>query len=381
MLIIKQTLFLFILFLPISLYAQWIPDKLLSSPKLPEGGINEWSASLDMTGFFKNNEYFNPLEPGRTLPGINFIPKVSYQTQNRFRAELGMYNIYYSGEQHNDEEISVFDGVFIRLQYAIKPEFNLVFGNIYGGLNHRLIEPLYKWERSFTDKPESGLQLIYDNDRYFVDVWTDWQRYIEYGDSLPEILTVGVSASMQLSDNKNTSLWKFSVPFQLLVHHRGGQIDVSRVPTVVIGNVVSGFCMERSFESGFVNSLALKAYFAGYYDKLPDKEARPYDKGWGVYPVMEAKASDFAFMMGYWYAKEFYAFQGEPLFSSFNPRYPDVNVPERRLLTTKLIYSKQLQKNLALGAQIETYTDFVLKSTNYSAGIYLRFNGNFIFKK
>lgn len=82
---------------------------------------------------------------------------------------------------------------------SINPDFSLIFRNIYGGLNHRLIEPLYQWERQFTDKPESGLQLVYCDKRYSIDIWVNWQRFIEHGDFVPEILTVGTSASAKLS--------------------------------------------------------------------------------------------------------------------------------------------------------------------------------------
>ncbi|MPL81253.1 hypothetical protein SDC9_27167 [bioreactor metagenome] len=50
----------------------------------------------------------------------------------------------------------------------MKPNFNLVFKNYYDGVNHWLIEPLYKWEKQLIDKPESGLQLVYEGKKSFV---------------------------------------------------------------------------------------------------------------------------------------------------------------------------------------------------------------------
>ena len=373
----NHILVIVLLCFPTILSAQWIPEKLLSSPQLQEKDSNKLTFGIDMTGFFKNNEYFSPVAKGKTLPGINFLPKIGYQIDNRFRAELGAYNVYYSGDQQK-EGVYAFNSLFLRLQYAINPDFNLVFGNYYGGLNHRLIEPLYQWERQFTDKPESGLQLIYKDKKYFADVWVNWQRYIEHGDSVPEILTFGTSASAKLTKPENR--FQVSIPFQLLIYHSGGQIDTSNKPMIVMGNAVTGICSQWLFEKSFIRSIGLGTYLAGYYDKLPNKDVRPYTNGWGIYPVLQAESKLFSFMAGYWYAKHFYALDGEPLFGSFNPYEPQQQAPIRKLLTMKLAYSQQLLKDLSIGAQVETYTDLITKSTDYSFGLYLRFNGNFKLK-
>jgi hypothetical protein len=85
-------------------------------------------------------------------------------------------------------------------------------------------------------------------------------------------------------------------------------------------------------------------------------------------------------MTGYWHARHFYTLNREGLFGSFNPIYPNELLPERKLLTTKLTYSQQLIKNLNIGTGIEVYSDLDSKSTDYSFGIYLRFNTEFVLK-
>lgn len=366
-----------VLFLPEIMSSQLIFNSLLSTHQLLKENNNGLKLNIDMTGFFKNNEYFSPVAKGRTLPGISLLPKLCYQINNQFRTELGAYNVYYSGDQYK-EGVYAFNSLFIRLQYAVNPELNLIFGNYYGGLNHQLIEPLYQWERQFTNKPESGLQLIYDNKQFFADTWVNWQRYIEHGDSVPEILTFGTSASAILTKPENP--FQLSTLFQLLIHHQGGQINTSNEKTIVMGNATTGISSEWRFGKSFVRSIALKTYIAGYLDKLPDYDLRPYKNGWGIYPVLQANSSLFSIMAGYWYGKHFYAFEGEPLFGSFNPFDPLQQEPVRKLLTTKFVYSQQLIKALSIGAQLETYTDLIKQSTDYSFGIYLRFNCDFNFK-
>jgi len=344
---------------------------------LNEKDSNRLSIEIEFTGFFKNNEYFSPVSKGETFPGVRMRPTVSYQIDSKLDAELGMVGLYYSGDNQKDKTY-VFNGIFAKLQYSIRPNLNLIFGNYYGGVNHRLIEPLYKWEKHLVDKPESGLQFIFENEKYFSDTWLNWQRFIQHGDSVPEVLTFGTSNSIKLTSPK--SRISLSVPLQLVIHHQGGQIDTSSEKMIVSGNLATGICSELSLNNRFFKSVGLNIYWVGYYDKIENRETRPYTKGWGIYPVFTVDATPFKGMLGFWRADKFFSFEGEPLFASFNPLYSDSKLEKRNILTMKLSYSKQLHKMFSLGAQIETYSDLDREKTDYSFGIYLRVSGT-IFQK
>ena len=51
--------------------AQWVPATLLSPPALSKVDSSKLSLKADITGFFKNNEYFSPVASGQTLPGVS----------------------------------------------------------------------------------------------------------------------------------------------------------------------------------------------------------------------------------------------------------------------------------------------------------------------
>ncbi len=328
------------------------------------------STNADVVGFFKNNEYTSPISKGETFPGVRVLPVVAYQVANKFRVELGATGLFYSGVQQKDES-SAFNGIHAKLQYAINPKLNLILGNYNGGVNHRLIEPLYKWETHLTGKSESGLQLVYDSEKYFVDTWLNWQRFIQRGDSVPEILTFGLSASIKLS--KAESRMQFSLPLQLVAHHQGGQIDVSSEKMITTANLATGLCSSYSLDGKFLKAVGMSMYFAGYYDVHPDKELRPYARGWGLYPVISLEASHFKAMVGYWYSNKYYSFDGEPLFASFNLDYPGILLPTRSVLTAKLAYAQQVHKMVAIGVQGESYLDLKRGGVDYNFGVYLRF--------
>jgi hypothetical protein len=353
--------------------AQWVPESLLTSPLLATADSNCLSLRMDMSGFFYNSEYFSPMSAGRTYPGITTTATLKYQHSSRFRAEAGAYAVKFSGRNR-------LTGLqpFLSLQYSVSPSFHIVMGNFYGGLNHRCIEPLYQWERHLVAAPESGLQLLWSSDRLFADMWIDWQQYIERNDPFPEVLTFGMSAAWQLCSQDDP--FRLSLPVQLLIYHRGGQIDNSDEKMVVMGNMATGLCGRWNIDRKWLRSAGLDFYFAGYHDRYPDV-SRPYREGWGLYPVLHLNAAPFALMTGFWHGERFFAFQGESLFGSFNPYDPEQQIPIRHLLTVKFSFEKALYKCVFIGARIETYSDLKRGKTDYSFGVNIRFNRDFFLKR
>jgi len=177
------------------------------------------------------------------------------------------------------------------------------------------------------------------------------------------------------------SRFKMSLPLQFLIYHQGGQIDTSNKKMIVSGNIATGITTELALRNKFFKSIGLSTYFVGYFDKLTNRELRPYRKGWGIYPVFTVDASPFKLMAGYWYSDKFYSFEGDPLFGSFNTMYPGNVLPTRSLATAKLSYSKQLHRSFSLGGQVETYYDIREKKLDYSFGILLRFNSKIFSKR
>lgn len=361
-----------------SSFGQWLPEGLRSSPRLEARDSAKLTVKGDILGFFKNDEYVSPVSKGKTLPGMRVEPSIGYQLGTSVRAELILNAMYYSGDvlEHGDKFVG---SVGARLQYSPQSISNLhlLLGNYYGGANHRLVEPMYAWERHLVDKSESGLQVLYDSGNFFGDVWVNWRQYIEQGDSVPEILTFGVSSELKLPSLKNGRL-NFKIPFQLLIYHEGGEIDVSDSKMVVVGNLATGVCAEYKVDRDFLKSIGLNVYALGYYDKRPDLTKRPYDKGWALYPTLQFDASPFKASFGYWHGHKYFSFLGESLFNSFNMYNPDEVLPKRDLFVAKFLYSKQITKGFTWGAHLDTYSE--LRGTfkmNYSFGVYMRFNTRF----
>ncbi|MDR1864046.1 MAG: hypothetical protein LBR08_00560 [Bacteroidales bacterium] len=356
------------------LHAQRFPESRCDSPAVLAADSNRLSLWTDMSGFFKNNEYFSPVADGQTYPCISLLPALTYQASGRFRAQAGFYAVKFSGK--ND-----FSHLqpFLRLQYAVAPALQMTLGNLYGGANHRLIEPLYGWERHYVAAPESGLQFVLHDERRFADIWVDWQHYIERGDAAPEALTFGISTCRQLTPPESKFLLK--LPLQLLIHHQGGQIDTSDEPMIVLGNFAAGVCSQWQTGWKRLQSVGCDIYATGYYDRYPNEERRPFRQGWGVYPVLHIEVAPFLCTAGYWHGERFYAFQGEALFGSFNVHDPSQQMPVRDLITFKLMFDKEVYQGISVGAQVETYSDLHRGKTDYSFGVHIRCNRQFVLKQ
>lgn len=359
-------------------YGQWTPEGLTTSPELNASDSSRVTVKGNILGFFKNDEYVSPLTKGRTLPGVRLEPSIGYQIGTSVRADVILNAMYYSGDvlEHGDKFAGSID---VRLQYSPQstPDLHLVLGNYYGGLNHRLVEPMYAWERHLNDDSESGFQLLYKTESLFLDTWVNWRQYIEPGDSVPEILSFGLSSSVKLPSMKEGRL-RFSLPLQLMIYHEGGQIDVSESKMIVAGNLATGICSEYSVGDGTLKNIGFNLYALGYYDKRPDPEKRPYDKGWALYPTLQLDMSPFKASLGYWHSKKYFSFMGNPLFNSFNVYEQEQALPTRDLLVTKFFYSSQIDKRFTWGAHLETYTELNDKfKTNYSFGVYMRMNTRF----
>lgn len=370
-----RAIFILAFFLSAVAYGQWTPGAFWSSPQLEARDSAKVTVKADIIGFFKNDEYISPVAKGRTLPGLQFEPAVGYQIGTQVRADIILNAKYYSGDilEHGHKFAGYIDA---RIQYSPKeiPDFHLVLGHYYGGANHRLIEPMYSWERHFVDDPESGLQALYNSKNFSIDSWINWRQYIDKGDSVPEILTFGVSSSLKLPALSNNRL-KLSVPFQLMIYHEGGQIDVSDSKMIVAGNLATGLCSEYELGGRFLKSIGFNLYALGYYDKRPDANKRPYSKGWALYPTLQLDASPFKASIGYWHAHKYYSFLGEALFNSFDTYNPTEVLPNRGLLVTKFLYTKQIGKEFTLGAHFDAFSELRgTFKTNYSFGVYMRLN-------
>ena len=253
----KRALALCLALFPLLAMAQmW--DRLAISPYAHDTTqVRQLRIEADVLTFFRDNEYSSKLTRGYSLPGMWLQPKLTYMPMRQIWIEAGAHALIFNGANRYPcyvyHDIGTWKGnqyqrgahvlPWVRVQAQFK-HLTVVLGDIYGGQNHRLVEPLWNPETNLSQDPETGFQLLWDRKHLHADTWMNWQSYIFEEDSHQEAFTVG--SSWQVLYGDTASDLRFSTPVQLLFHHRGGEQDTTQMGVQTLCNASLGVQMERT---------------------------------------------------------------------------------------------------------------------------------------
>ena len=328
---------------------------------------------IDNVNFIKNNEYFGPVAEGYTLLGFNLSPKVQYFPNSRIKLMAGANLLSYYGREN---EINA--SLLLSFQYKINKHFDFVLGNIYGTVNHKLIEPIFDFERFLNNNIENGIQFLWNSERVFADLWLDWEQQILQDDPFQEIFNVGLSSEFVILKKENQ--FTLSVPFQNIVRHEGGQINNNNEePLTTLFNNATGLSFQKSIHRKFLHKIIISYYIVSYQDLSPNKQ-QMYIDGTGFYPTVEFVNNSFDFLLGYWYGNQFVAPLGNPVYETYSRTKFFVEEPVRQLVTGKLNYQKDIFKGINLGVRFETYYDILESNLEYTWGVIIVINDRFFLK-
>lgn len=359
---------------------------------------------LDNISFFKDNEFAGTVMKGYSLPGLWIQPKAVFYPLKNIKLELGMHALIYSGAykypnfayhdistwKGNQYQVGMHALPFFRVQLALS-KVNIVLGNIYGGANHGLIEPLYNPELNLTADPEMGLQLLYDSDYFHTDVWINWQSYIFEADTHQEAFSVGMSSKLKF--NSPSARFHYYMPIQLTIQHRGGEQDTiytNSVQTLMNGSIGAGIIWNANRR--VLKQINLEVDATGYYQQAG--KLWPFSKGTGLYAMASADLNNFRIKGGYFISKDFISLFGIPYFGSVSMKVPGATYDEPQTCFFSAEYSRSFGKHYALGIKGDIYYSIPGAMTmpsgeltypgnamSFSAGVYLRVNPSFLLKK
>lgn len=335
---------------------------------------NKLYLGMNILGYVKNNEYTNEIADGYTLFGYQFHPYVSYYAAKNVRIDMGAFLKKDFGAGGYTEIAPTFT---VKVSQG---DFAFLFGNLEGGLSHRLIEPLYNFEKVITDRLENGIQALWVNDRLFADAWIDWETMIFKGDPFQEEISGGVSFYYDLINKDRLTL---QVPFQTVLYHRGGQIDDSPLPLTSLMNNAFGMNVEWKFgESGFVKSVKSDNYYTYYLDFSNDHR-QAFKDGNGWYFNITLKTKKFDVMGSYWRGNEFISVKGGALYSSVSSSFKNPGHIEeiRELFILRFLYDIKILDNLSLTARVEPLYDFRNRQFEFSHGFYVNYRPYFFLWK
>jgi hypothetical protein len=366
----------------------------------------EWSMEVDNLTFFKNNECNSSFQKGYTLPGFWLQIKSLYQPFDNLRIETGAHSLWFWGtnrypghvykelatlnETENSQKVHV--APYLRAHLKISDHLNFVMGNIYGGANHRLIEPLYNPELNLTSDPENGMQLLFNSKVLDLDLWLDWQSFIFKNDTHHEVFLSGFSSKVKVNDENS----KFHVyfPVQNLIRHEGGEINTLHgVYTTV--NSSAGAGIRYNTAANVLKYMSLEFDFL--FNKNPRNAENLSYEGRGYYGKLAFQIKNFNISTSYWKSDNFTPMYGNPFYGSTSYKHEGMYFYKPSMLHFLADYVYPIGKSFELGINAEIFCflsgylyspgseerfPFTLENNrNFSTGVYLRMNPEFLLKK
>lgn len=360
--------------------------------------VGELSLKIDNISFFKDNEFKGNIFKGYTLPGFWLQPKVAFYPLKSLKLEAGIHALVYHGAykfpNYAYQDIARWQGNQYQKGAHLLPYFraqlklsnvNLVWGNLYGGSNHQLIEPLYNPELNLTADPETGFQLLWDNRLLHLDIWVDWQSFIFRTDTHQEAFVVGLSS--QFKCNKPEARIHAYIPIQATIQHRGGEIDTihtNSVQTLMNASIGAGITWNPNYR--ILKQVNIEADAVGYYQQAG--ALWPLNKGGGLYFKARTNlGNNLRLQGGYFLCKDFISLFGIPFFGSVSTSEENAVYGVMRTAFASIEYSRQFKKYCAMGVKADlyysrpdalTYPDGRKETsaamTNFAAGAYFRLN-------
>jgi hypothetical protein len=352
-----------------SSFAQLDNTYLRDEVMLERKDSNLIGTSISLFNYMRNTEYFNNIELGRTLFGYQFQPKLFYQPNDHVKLEAGVF-------LRNDfGGINPYTQVAPTFTLKIKNDhFSFLFGTLEGALSHRLIEPMYNIEYAITKRLENGAQFKYDAPKQFLDVWINWQNFIERGSPNKEVVTAGISSMTSLYES--SSGFKIKLPVQFTVHHHGGQIDTDTLNMTVQINAASGLRISQEYRNRFIKEMRLDAYYTIYHEST-NSGMFPFRDGNGVYINGLIRSTLADLMLSYWLGNAYLSPIGSYIYSSQSIDKPSYTEKNRELLFVRFMREQPLFGDIYLTARVEPVYDLWNSIFDYSYSLYLSYKKTF----
>lgn len=322
--------------------------------------------------FVKNNEYFGPYTEGITYIGSIVQPEVSWALSKNFSLSAGWYIRYFYGKEGFEKSLPV-----IRARYTFLPGARLLIGQLDGQLQHHYIEALYNTDNYFSTNPEYGVQLLLDRKKIHFDFFMDWETFLMPGEAHQEEIAGGLLAKYSFNNqSKNKGL---SANFQSIIHHFGGQVDVSESPIQTRSNIALG--LDYAFLPGtkLLNRILLSSYYIRAME-MSHTNTIPFKSGFATHNTVTFENKWIKLSTGWFHGEDYFAPKADYLFQSVSGKDNYYTTKGRDLITSKFLFGNEITKGVNLSLRFESYYDLQRKWNDFSYGLNISVNAE-VFEK
>jgi hypothetical protein len=326
----------------------------------------ELSLRIKSINFVKNNEYYNPVIEGYTLPGFFFQPELVYSPSGKVTLRAGTYLLKYSGTKKFSQVRPVFSTTL-----NLSDKTSLTIGSLSGCDKHRLFDPHFDSERMYSAYAEDGLQFTSSDDHLFTDTWLSWENFIFKGDSTREIFTFG--ESFRYTSSLVADFLQFEVPFQMQFKHFGGQISNYPEHVETYFNLATGLRINFNLAQKRYGQAGIE-YLQFINNELNGESQSGISHGYASWVRLHYTYKAFYIGAAYWKAHNFFAPNGNTIYGSVSDYQVNVVVPERKIITNYFYLTLLPESYLELFLGLETYYDVDLKRLDNAIALHLNFD-------
>jgi len=318
---------------------------------------------INAVSYLRNTEYFNQIELGRTLFGCQFMPSLYLQPSSKFSLRIGGFVRSDFGAKKSFTSVVPTFTLFIKNRKS-----QVLFGTIDGALSHELAEPIKDINSFIERRIENGFQYKRTT-RNFLDVWINWEKFIQRGDPWKEEFNAGIHYRPVLFERNNFML---RTPLQFTMYHRGGQIDTDSSNMIMVFNTAMGAEFIKKFKNYFLQEIKLDFMHLRYRENSSSGYF-PFRNGRGNYLNLNVRMRVFDVMLSYWNGYDFIAPRGSSIYQSVSIDNPLYTERQRKLLFIRLLYEKEISSNLFLVLRYEPFLDLInhTQPMDYSYSVYL----------
>ena len=370
-----------------------------SDVRLQPSSAGTLSVEVDNLLFFKDNEFAGSQADGYTLPGMWVQPRLTWQPTADVRVSAGLHALVLDGASkypcYAYHDIATWKGSQYQSGAHVLPYLraeaqlgrtNIILGDIYGGANHRLMEPLFNPETNLTQDPEMGAQVVFSGRRFWMDVWVNWQSYIFRESTHQEAFTLGLSQRFLLNDPASAFHWY--VPLCALGQHRGGEQDATDMGVQTLINGGLGLGLQWTRGSGLVSGANAEVGVMGAWQQAG--ELWPFDTGGAVSALAALWLwRDVRLFASVLYGRHFVPLYGVPFYSCVSQRQSDTSAQTFSGQSYDSVLAGHIggewghtfARGYELGVKADVYSVRAdAGSTSFSFGIYMRCNPVFVLK-
>jgi hypothetical protein len=326
----------------------------------------ELSLMVKNTDFIKNNEYFNPIIEGYTLPGFFFQPALVYSPSGKITLRAGIHLLKYSGTEKFSQVRPVFS-----TSLNLSAKTLLTIGTLSGSDKHRLFDPHFNRERLYNAYAEDGFQVTSENDHLFNDTWLSWENFIFKGDTTREVFTFG--ESFNYSSSPVADFLRFEVPVQFQFKHFGGQISDYPEHVETYFNFAAGLRINIDLAQKRYGQAGIE-YLQFINNEFNGESQSGISHGYASWLRLHYTYKALYIGAAYWKAHNFYAPNGNFIYGSVSDYQANVVVPDRKIITNFLYLTFFPESYLELFLGLETYYDIDLKRLDNAIVLHLNFD-------